>query len=260
MMSNPPAATTDVEIEVELRGDYGNSLEYADLYLNGEFLSRLNPGVGCAEEISVFTIVVPAAIYNQTVSFNLDLELRASVGVDATECPDNYSRMRIRYGINDTDCDGNGVLDACQIGEDPSLDADNDGRLDTCANGQAAPCPGDANGDNAVDLADLNTVLGAFGTAVAPGTGADFDGNGMVDLADLNLVLGNFGTSCTAGLAGRSTFGMSLEGEEMPVTAWLMLKNHPDAQAWLDSLEPKPIQDQKDEAEELKEFVEPFQP
>ena len=54
-------------------------------------------------------------------------------------------------------------------------------------------CPGDANGDNAVDLADLNLVLGNFGMMTANG---DTNGDNMVDLADLNLVLGNFGTSC----------------------------------------------------------------
>ncbi|MFG0291744.1 MAG: hypothetical protein ACF8MJ_01170 [Phycisphaerales bacterium JB050] len=55
------------------------------------------------------------------------------------------------------------------------------------------PCPGDANGDQAVDLADLNLVLANFGTATSNG---DVTGDGNVDLADLNLVLANFGTSC----------------------------------------------------------------
>jgi hypothetical protein len=54
-------------------------------------------------------------------------------------------------------------------------------------------CPGDANGDNQVDLADLNLVLANFGTA---GPDGDVNGDGQVDLADLNLVLANFGTTC----------------------------------------------------------------
>lgn len=51
-------------------------------------------------------------------------------------------------------------------------------------------CPGDGNGDGAVDLADLNLVLANFGSS---GPEGDVDGSGGVDLSDLNLVLANFG-------------------------------------------------------------------
>ena len=54
------------------------------------------------------------------------------------------------------------------------------------------PCPGDATGDNIVDLADLNLVLANFGA----GPGGDTNGDGNTDLADLNLVLANFGEVC----------------------------------------------------------------
>lgn len=54
-------------------------------------------------------------------------------------------------------------------------------------------CPGDATGDGAVDLADLNLVLANFGGATTEG---DANGDGQVDLADLNLVLANFGSNC----------------------------------------------------------------
>ncbi len=58
------------------------------------------------------------------------------------------------------------------------------------------PCPGDANGDNQVNGADLSVLLGQFGTSVAPGTGADFNGDGLVNGADLSVLLGLFGTGC----------------------------------------------------------------
>lgn len=54
-------------------------------------------------------------------------------------------------------------------------------------------CPGDATGDGAVDLADLNLVLANFGSAASEG---DANGDGQVDLTDLNLVLANFGSNC----------------------------------------------------------------
>jgi len=57
-------------------------------------------------------------------------------------------------------------------------------------------CPADANGDNAVNGADLSVLLGQFGQQVAPGVGADFNGDGLVNGADLSVLLSNFGISC----------------------------------------------------------------
>lgn len=56
-------------------------------------------------------------------------------------------------------------------------------------------CEGDVSGDGAVDLADLNTVLGNFGFE---GSAGDANGDGIVDLADLNAVLSSFGQTCTS--------------------------------------------------------------
>ena len=55
------------------------------------------------------------------------------------------------------------------------------------------PTCGDVTGDGNVDLADLNLVLGNFGSTTDVG---DANCDGVVDLADLNLVLGQFGGSC----------------------------------------------------------------
>lgn len=55
--------------------------------------------------------------------------------------------------------------------------------------------PGDANGDNCVDDADLLVVLFSFGTQ-GQNLPADFDGDGRIDDADLIVVLLNFGAGC----------------------------------------------------------------
>ncbi len=57
-------------------------------------------------------------------------------------------------------------------------------------------CPGDANGDNAVNGADLSVLLGSFNQQTQPGTGADFNGDGVVNGADLSVLLSNFSTTC----------------------------------------------------------------
>ena len=60
----------------------------------------------------------------------------------------------------------------------------------------ASACPGDTNGDGAVDFLDLNTVLSSFNQNVPPGTGGDATGDGLVGFADLNLVISSFNLTC----------------------------------------------------------------
>ncbi|MGP1310270.1 MAG: hypothetical protein ACTS27_08750 [Phycisphaerales bacterium] len=68
---------------------------------------------------------------------------------------------------------------------------------DTAVDVNPCGCPGDTNGDNVVNFADLNAVLSEFGTVGAPGfTGADVTADGAVNFADLNAVLSAFGTAC----------------------------------------------------------------
>jgi hypothetical protein len=54
-------------------------------------------------------------------------------------------------------------------------------------------CTGDVNGDGFVNLADLNLVLGNFGTESFLG---DANGDGVVDMTDLSIVLAAFGQKC----------------------------------------------------------------
>ena len=80
-------------------------------------------------------------------------------------------------------------------------DADTDGdllmanALRFVAGAGPTPCPGDANGDGVVNFADLNLVLGEFGST-GQGLAGDVNDDGVVNFADLNLVLGAFGSSC----------------------------------------------------------------
>lgn len=61
--------------------------------------------------------------------------------------------------------------------------------------GSPLRCTGDANGDFTVTFADLNAVLGAYGTA-APNDPKDLNDDGVIDFADLNIVLAQFGSTC----------------------------------------------------------------
>ncbi len=70
----------------------------------------------------------------------------------------------------------------------------NNGRADMLA--IEVYCPGDTDGNQTVNFADLNTVLAQFGKIMGVYAG-DVNGDTDVNFADLNLVLANFGqTGC----------------------------------------------------------------
>lgn len=59
------------------------------------------------------------------------------------------------------------------------------------------PCDGDVDGNGAVDLTDLATLLSNFGvSAGASREQGDLDGDTDVDLTDLAILLANFGATC----------------------------------------------------------------
>lgn len=59
-----------------------------------------------------------------------------------------------------------------------------------------SPCPGDLNGDRAVDLSDLAALLANYGQVGVPPSAGDLNGDGNVDLADLAALLAQYGVIC----------------------------------------------------------------
>jgi hypothetical protein len=93
--------------------------------------------------------------------FGCNFGSTVTVAVTAGQC------YRIRIGGYDEDTEGSGTFSV------------------TCT----ATCPGDLNGDNKVDAADLAVLLGQWGTS---GT-ADLNGTGVVEGGDLAILLGGWG-------------------------------------------------------------------
>ena len=63
-----------------------------------------------------------------------------------------------------------------------------------------AECPEDLNGDDTVNLADLQLLLAAYGSQSGDGNwnaDADFDESGTIDLADLQQLLAVYGSTCS---------------------------------------------------------------
>jgi len=61
----------------------------------------------------------------------------------------------------------------------------------------AEPCPGDANGDEIVDIMDLLAMLAQWG--ICEDCNSDHDNNGVVDIEDLLIMLGGWGPCNSTG-------------------------------------------------------------
>ncbi|MFO0838490.1 MAG: PQQ-dependent sugar dehydrogenase [Phycisphaerae bacterium] len=81
-----------------------------------------------------------------------------------------------------TDCNANGVQDACDIASGVSADVNQNGVPDDCE------CLGDLNGDHQVNEADLGVMLAAWQTSASGDANAD----GQTNEADLGILLANW--------------------------------------------------------------------
>ncbi len=110
-----------------------------------------------------------------------------------------------------TDCNGNGVPDACDIALGASFDCNGNGVPDACdialgtspddnANGipDECECPTDVNNDGAVNVLDLIDLLLCFGQPADAGCESqDVNFDGSVNVLDLIDLLLAFGTACS---------------------------------------------------------------
>lgn len=94
----------------------------------------------------------------------------------------NGGALKIQYA-GETDCDGDGLIDGCQIEENPALDCDLDGVIDSC---QIAADPTlDCNGNQQIDSCDVqagepdcnsNGIPDVCDTLLDPALDCDMDG------------------------------------------------------------------------------------
>ncbi|MEM8835558.1 MAG: PQQ-dependent sugar dehydrogenase [Planctomycetota bacterium] len=90
-----------------------------------------------------------------------------------------------------TDCDENGVEDACELLDGTASDANMNGIIDACD----ASCPGDVDGNGATNTADITFAVSNLGAGAmgATGTPGDADGNGATTTADITFIVSNLG-------------------------------------------------------------------
>ncbi|HWB20642.1 MAG TPA: hypothetical protein VG711_10100 [Phycisphaerales bacterium] len=91
-----------------------------------------------------------------------------------------------------SDCNQNGIWDACDISSGTSADANNNGIPDECE----SPCDADLlplGGNGVIDIDDLTAIILNWGTCEPGACWTDLDHSGSTDVGDLMAVLQNWG-------------------------------------------------------------------
>jgi hypothetical protein len=106
----------------------------------------------------------------------------------------NESGSAYVFDLAGHDCNANSRCDSLDIRDGTSLDDNGNGWPDDC---EAGDCAADLDGNGAVNMADLSTLLSNFGrSGDQHGSGGDIDGDLDVDLADLSALLTEYGLCC----------------------------------------------------------------
>jgi parallel beta-helix repeat protein len=131
-------------------------------------------------------------------------QLLAGAHGDSNENGEGAGSFYIFQRTSKLDCDANGVVDSCEMADDPSLDCDSDGILDSCA--FAEGLVEDCDQDGLIDTCEIaddplldqnnNGLLDQCEClADIAGGGEPGDGDGVVDVNDVLAVIGFWGSA-----------------------------------------------------------------
>jgi len=188
-------AVEPVTLSCRTRGDFGATLEYLRLMCGNLFAAdAFVDNFDCPPFLtSAETFVLTPEQFNNGIGADgvWRLDAAPSIAVDAMLCDGGtLLELALSYvGASAADCNGNSLLDTCEIANGWAPDVNANGIPDGCETLFDA-CPTDLNGDGATSAIDLATLLSAWGAAKSP---ADVDGNGSVDALDLAAMLNAWG-------------------------------------------------------------------
>ena len=180
-----------VRLTVKAIGDLNLQTEFATLRLAETVITSTlfqSGGSDCPAVPDQATIIVPAAQWNALVAASPSGSMAVSIVgnslVSATQCGNAFSEVTATFTVS-PDCNGNGVLDYCDIVTGAVPDCNQNGAPDSCdiaagtsadvdADGVPDSCEADCNGN---DLPD--------DWEIATGAAADCDGNHVPDACDI---------------------------------------------------------------------------
>ena len=237
ILESPPEAIGEVGLTVNAVSDLDQPDERIDVWLEGVPVGSAFAATGglCADPPDGAELTVGADLFNALRTDLMHITLVPSAAVSPLACADRSSAgITVRYEAKPAgDCNGNGVLDVCDVTGGISDDEDGDGVPDECgpcltnadcsdggvcrfvqclANacrsrpasyGDLVGLGGTCGPDGTVDLHDVIAAVNAFQGVFVGGCStinADLAGprasciaDGVVDLLDILAVLGAFG-------------------------------------------------------------------
>ena len=127
-----PIAAGDVSMTFTVNADINggsDGIEFVMFTATGSPISVTITGAQCGTEVR--TISVPAATYNAAlVSGTLGFAITTGPNTDSF-CANTW-KIDLAYSGRETDCDGNGVIDRCEIFDGSAVDQNRNGVPDSC--------------------------------------------------------------------------------------------------------------------------------
>ena len=218
-----------VTITVRAIGDFNLATEYATLQLAGTTITTTlfqTGALDCPATPDTAVFIVQPKQWNALVAAIdggvMSVAILGSADVNGTQCVKAMSEVAVSFTAS-SDCDGNGIVDycdiaagtaqdcnangvpdSCDVGSGTDRDCDGNGRPDRCdvylfgaadENTNCTPdsceyAVGDFRLDGAVGGDDVTRVLSAWGSTDAL---ADLSRNGLVGREDIAILLSNWG-------------------------------------------------------------------
>ena len=125
-----PNAVDDVSITFTVNADIDDgSTEFVMFTATGSPISVTITGTACSTEVR--TISVPFATYNAAlVSGTLGFAITTGPNTDSI-CANTW-KIDLAYSGGETDCDGNGIIDRCELADGSAVDQNGNGVPDSC--------------------------------------------------------------------------------------------------------------------------------
>lgn len=205
ILESPPEAASDVTLTLNATSDLDQPTEWIDVRLNETPVGRVFADTGslCAHSHNHEELTVSADAYNALRTEQVVITLVASESVNPLACwNDSSLGVTVRYEtIPAGDCNGNRVLDVCDLDMGTSNDADGNGIPDECfACSDNAECDDGDVCDFVQCVANVcRTRFAIYGDLV--GVGETCGPDGLVDIHDIfavfNAFQGEFAEGCS---------------------------------------------------------------
>jgi hypothetical protein len=206
-LTNAPFVSTgESRLFLDINADLSGPDRYLDIVVGdqAQVTTRINDLIACGDGLSFVSL--PGYAQSWGTGGVVPMTITASPAVEAS-CTDSI-RVRVGDASLDTDCDGDGVFDTCEIADGSEIDCDGDGLIDRCfsaTHSGGSDCDGDGLND-ACEVADgsepdcnANGVPDACD--IADGTVTDHDGDGVPDSCESLAIVGTDATTIAAAIS-----------------------------------------------------------